>query len=153
MPRIVEERIAGGDFDDGAEIHDRNRRADEFHDTQVVADEQVGQPQVALEVGEQIEDLRLDRDVECRDRLIRNQYRRIERQCARDAEALYRLAAREFVRKAIPTDVRASPTESNRKRFDPAPERRVIGPAVIDQGLGDKIWRAVMRGLSEANGS
>src|SRR6185369_9654830 len=35
MPRIFEERIAGGDFDDGAEIHDRNRRADEFHDAQV----------------------------------------------------------------------------------------------------------------------
>ena len=88
MPRIFEECVAGGDFDDGAEIHHRNRRADEFHDTQVVADEQVGQPQVALEVGEQVEDLRLDRDVERRDRLVRNQHRWIERQCARDAEAL-----------------------------------------------------------------
>ena len=98
-----------------AEIHHRNRRADDFDDTQVVADEQVSQPQVALEVGQQIEDLRLDRHVERRDRLVRDQHRRIERQCARDAETLS-LAAGEFVRKAVPLMPRQP--DAIEQRFD-----------------------------------
>jgi hypothetical protein len=35
-----------------------------------VADEQIGQPELALQVLHQVDDLRLDRDVQRRDRLV-----------------------------------------------------------------------------------
>ena len=40
------------------------------NDREVVRDEEIGQPEVALQVLEQVEDLRLDRDVERGDRLV-----------------------------------------------------------------------------------
>ena len=49
---------------------------------------------------QQVEDLRLDRDVERRDRLVGDDQLRLQRQRARDADALA-LAARELVRVAV----------------------------------------------------
>ena len=54
----------------------------------------------ALQVAQQVEDLRLDRDVERRDRLVGDEQLGVERERARDADALA-LAARELVRVAV----------------------------------------------------
>ena len=70
------------------------------HDVQVVGDEDVGQPEVALQVREQVEDLRLHRHVERGHRLVADDHLRLQRQCAGDPDALP-LAARELVRKAV----------------------------------------------------
>ena len=43
------------------------------HDRQIVADEHIGQLELVLQVGEQVEDLRLHRQVERRDRLVEHQ--------------------------------------------------------------------------------
>jgi hypothetical protein len=40
------------------------------HDVEVVGDEDVGEPELALQVLEEVEDLRLDGDVERGDRLV-----------------------------------------------------------------------------------
>ena len=58
------------------------------------------QPEVALEVAQQVEDLRLDRDVERRHRLVGDDQLRLQRERARDADALA-LAAGELVRVAV----------------------------------------------------
>jgi len=68
-------------------------------DVQVVRDEDVGEAEVALQVLEQVQDLRLNRDVECRDRLVADDQLRVDRERARDTDPLA-LAARELVRES-----------------------------------------------------
>ena len=68
-------------------------------DAEIVRDEQVGEPHLALQVGEEVEHLRLDRDVEGRDRLVGDDQLRLEHQRAGDGDALA-LAAGEHVRVA-----------------------------------------------------
>ena len=67
---------------------------------QVVRDEDDRQPELVLELREQVDDLRLDRDVERGDRLVGDDQLRLQRDRARDADALA-LAAGELVREAV----------------------------------------------------
>ena len=72
--------------------------------------------QLALQVGHEVEDLGLHRHVEGRDGLVGDHQRRVERQRARDADALT-LAARELVGIAV-----------ERRRVEPDGRRRVRHP-------------------------
>ena len=65
-----------------------------------MADEDVGEVELVLQVGEEVEDLRLHREVEGGDRLVEHQQGRVEHQRAGDGDALA-LAAREHVRVAV----------------------------------------------------
>ena len=67
---------------------------------QVVRDEHVGQMHLVLELVEQVDDLRLDRDVERGDRLVEHDQLRVDRQRAGDPDPLA-LAAGELVREAV----------------------------------------------------
>ena len=69
-------------------------------------------PQPVAEVGEQVEDLRADRDVERRDRLVEDDQRRLDDQRAGDGDALA-LAAGEFVRCTFPRRPASRPTSSS----------------------------------------
>ena len=69
-------------------------------DAEVVRDEHVRQLELVLQVVEQVDDLRLDRDVERRDRLVGDDQLRVQRERAGDADPLA-LAARELVRVAV----------------------------------------------------
>ena len=69
------------------------------HDLQVVADEQVAEAALALEPAQEVDDLRLHREVERRGRLVEQDELRLERDGAGDRDALA-LAAGEFVREA-----------------------------------------------------
>ena len=88
------------DLDDLAEVHHGDAVGDVAHDREIVRDEDVRQPEVALQRLEQVHDLRADRDVERRHRLVEDDQLRIERERARDADALP-LAAGELVREAV----------------------------------------------------
>ena len=87
----------GADLGDLAEIHHQHPVGDEAHDVEVVADEDVGQAELLLEVHEQVQHLRLDRLVERRDGLVEDDQARLERERAGDVDALA-LAARQLVR-------------------------------------------------------
>ncbi len=87
------------DLDDLAEVHHRDAVADVLHHRQVVGDEQVGQAELLAQVGEQVQDLGLDRHIERRDRLVADDELGLDRERAGDADALA-LAARELVRVA-----------------------------------------------------
>jgi hypothetical protein len=63
-------RRACRDLDDLAEIHHGDAVGDVLHDRQVVRDEDVGEAEAGLQVAQQVDDLRLDRHVERRDRLV-----------------------------------------------------------------------------------
>jgi hypothetical protein len=67
-----------------------------LHDAEIVRDEEIGEAELALQILQQVDDLRLDRDVERRDRLVADNELRIERERPRDADALA-LSAGEFV--------------------------------------------------------
>ncbi len=64
MERMRVELVAWCALDDPAEVHHRDLVRDVLDDGEVVRDEEVGQPEVALQVGQQVDDLGLDRDVE-----------------------------------------------------------------------------------------
>ena len=99
MPRVFVEFQDWCQLDDAAKIHDGDARADVLHDCEIVGDEQISQPELFLEIGKQIDDLRLDRDVERRYRLVADDQFRRYGERAGDADALA-LAAGEFMRVA-----------------------------------------------------
>ena len=92
---VVVDVVAGSLFGDAAEVHDGDGVADVPDDFEVVGDEQVGQAEVGLEVGEEVEDLGLDGDVEGGDGFVADDELGAQGQGAGDADALA-LAAGEF---------------------------------------------------------
>ena len=97
MQRPLEEICRTGDLHHPAKIEHDDAVRDVAHHRQIVRDEQVGQVQLLLQVDQQVDDLRLDVDVERGDRLVGDDELRRDRQRTRDGDALA-LAAGEFVR-------------------------------------------------------
>ncbi|MNL54267.1 hypothetical protein D3C87_1775860 [compost metagenome] len=64
MARPLEEQVGGRGFHHMAQIHHHHPVGDVVHHAQIVADEDVGEAELFLEVVEQIEHLRLDGDIE-----------------------------------------------------------------------------------------
>ena len=58
------------DLDDPPEVHHRHPVRDMPHNRQVVGDEEVGEALLLLQILQQIDDLRLHRNIQRRDRLI-----------------------------------------------------------------------------------
>src|SRR5208283_4437351 len=83
--------------DDLTEIHDHDGVAHMRDGGEVVGDKQIGEPELSLEVAQEIEDLRADRYVEGGDRLVEHDQLGRQRQRSRDGDALA-VPAREFVR-------------------------------------------------------
>ena len=108
------------------------------HHREVVRDEQIGQPEPLLQVEHQVDDLRLDVDVERRDRLVGHDEIGLDRQRAGDRDALA-LAAGELVREARgPGSGQADEVEQFAAPGR-APPRRVAAHAVRDQRLGEDL--------------
>ena len=141
--RLAEELLGGGDLDHAPEIHDHHPIREMLDHAEVVADEQVGQPQLVAQRNEQVEHLRLDRDVERRDRLVADEdirgapparaqcrcapagRRRIGADSGRDSSGRGRPAAASRRR-----SLAAPPPKQCRAR--PAPRRRGRRPACAD---------------------
>lgn len=75
---IRENPIPRTTFDNLPEIHDRHPVAHMLHDAQVVADHDVGKAKPLLQLQEQIDDLRPDRDIKGRNGLIEHDDFRIK---------------------------------------------------------------------------
>jgi hypothetical protein len=106
--------------------------ADVVDDAQVMSDEQISQAKAFLEFQEQIEDLRLYRNVQRRDGLVGHDESRIESQSTRDADALP-LPAAEPVRKAA--HVLRPQAHKSQELCDPVDAFLVIAGAVNQQWL------------------
>ena len=100
MPRIGENLGGRGVFDHLAEIHDRDMVGQILDDAEVVGNEEIGEVALDLQFLEQVEDLRLDRDIERAGRLVEHQEFRFEDDGAGDGDALA-LATGEFVGIAV----------------------------------------------------
>src|SRR6185503_11053615 len=68
-----------------------------FNHTKIVGNEQIGEAKFLLHIHQQIEDLSLDGNVQCRDRFVADHKLGLNNQRARDADALA-LATTEGVR-------------------------------------------------------
>ena len=100
MARVLEDLLPAALLDDAAEIHHRHPVAHMLDHAEVVADHDVGQAHLVLELEQQVDDLGADRDVERRHRLVADHQLGLQDQGAGDADALA-LAARELVRVAV----------------------------------------------------
>src|SRR5215510_2794337 len=100
MQRIAVQLITVGDLDHPSKIHDRDTMAQVPDHAEIMGNEQVGELELLAEFFEEIDDLRLDRHVERRDRLVANNEFGPQRERARNADALA-LPAAHFVGVAI----------------------------------------------------
>ena len=98
--RTRKQRTRRPDLLDPPAVHHRDLVGDVLDDTDVVRDEQVRHTELALQLAQQVQDLRLHRHIECRGRLVADDQLRRYRQRARDRDALA-LAARELMRIAL----------------------------------------------------
>jgi hypothetical protein len=64
------EQVTSGHFNETSEVHDSDARCHVAHHREIMADEEVRQPETVLEVAHQVQHLRLHRHVERRGRLV-----------------------------------------------------------------------------------
>jgi len=88
MGGVCEDGLRVSDLADLPQEHHADPVGDVLHDAEVVGDEQVCQAQLFLEVGQQVEDLRLDRDVQGGDGLVAHDESGVEREGAGDSDPL-----------------------------------------------------------------
>ena len=89
-----------GVFNNLPEIHHRNPIGNMFDHGQIVRDEHIRQPELALQILQQIDHLRLHRYIECRHRFIANDQTGLDRQRPRDTDTLT-LTTGKFMRIAL----------------------------------------------------
>src|SRR5437667_11285754 len=97
-PRV--QSIGRGDLDDLSQVHHRDSIGDVADHGEVMRNEQVGDPELALESLKKVDDLGLDRDVQRAYRFVTDNEIGFNGQRPGDADALA-LSAREFVRVAV----------------------------------------------------
>ena len=99
VPRVLEDRLDGTLLDEPAGVEDADAVAHLRDRAEVVADEEDRGVELRLELGDEVEDLRLDRRVEAGRRLVEDQERRVLGERHRDHDPLLH-AAGELVRVA-----------------------------------------------------
>ena len=151
VDRLGVELLGGRELHDLAEVHDRDAVGDVAHDRRGRGRRRGSvRPKLVLEVVEQVDDLRLDRDVERRDRLVEHDQLRLQRQRAGDPDALA-LAAGELVREAV--DVLGAQADDARAARGALPCRSRRPTARAAAAASPTICPTRLRGFSDANGS
>jgi hypothetical protein len=113
-------------FHDGAAIHDNDAVGEMRDHREVVRNEEIGDAEAIAQIGEEVEDCRLDGDIERGNRLVAYQQVGFARHRARDADALL-LATRELMWIAIAVSRREA--HEIEESIDPLIERRAAQPA------------------------
>ena len=99
MARRAQHILSRAFFHNAAEIHHRNPVRDMAHNAKIMADQHKGQAQIAYQIAQQIDHLRLHRNIQGADGFIPDDQARIARERARNRDALA-LPARKFMRPA-----------------------------------------------------
>ena len=134
MARLAEDFDGRPLLDHVAEVHHAHRVGEVLDQRQVVRNQQIGQAVLLLDVREQVEDLRANRNVECRGRLVEYQQPRLQRDRARHRDALA-LAAAELVRVSLDRGRRQA---DHVEQFgDASIELGACEPLVGEDGLGN----------------
>jgi hypothetical protein len=88
MQRPTEEILTIGHLHHLSHIHHGNAITDMFDDSKVMGDEKISETQLISQVHQEVQDLCLDRNIQSRDRFIRNDEIRIEGNCPGNADSL-----------------------------------------------------------------
>ena len=136
MLRRREDLVRVCDLDELAAVHHGDAVAHMPHGGEVVRDEEVREPETALKIHQEVEDLRPDRDVERRHRLVADDQRGVGRKGAGDRHAL-----------ALPTGELERPplaevgteTHELEQLGDAATVPPLLTAAQQHQGLGDDL--------------
>ena len=119
-------------------MHDGDAVADVFHDPQVVRDEEVGQLELALEVLEQVDDLRLNRHVQGRNGLVGDDEVRVDRERPRETDSLP-LAARKLMRIRLGAPLRVGVVNREREATPETPTWNVV---IVTTGIARRWFQA-----------
>ena len=106
---IAEDAVDVAELDDPAEVHHSDLVGDVLDHGEVVRHEQVREAELLLQADDEVEDLRLHRDVERRHGLVEDEHRGLEGEGTGDADALA-LATGELVGVAV-RHLRVEPDE------------------------------------------
>ena len=124
VERRCEEPLRGGGLHDLPEVHHVHPVADVEDHREVVGDEQVREPQLPLEVLQEVQDLGLDAHVEGGRGLVQDDELRVQREGPGDPDALS-LAAAELVGEPVQVlRVQADPGEEGRHAGADLPARQ-----------------------------
>ena len=123
-------------LDDAAKIHYGDLIADMTDDRQIVGDEDVGEAELPLQFLQEIDDLRLDREVERGDRLITDDQFGIDRQRSANGDTL-RLSTRKLVWK--PFGKMRSDADEVEQLADASPSACSAMKTVDIESLGDEV--------------
>jgi len=85
---VPEQRSLVGEFDDAAQIHDGDTVRDVLNDREVMRYEEVRNTIFVLKIHQQIDDLSLDRDIKCGNRLVTHNQLWLDRERSCDSYAL-----------------------------------------------------------------
>ena len=88
VSRRVKQGRGGGDFHHPPQVQDHHPVTQVLHHVQVMRNEQQGQPQLLAQADQQVDDLRLDRHVQRRQRLVGDDEAWLRSQRAGNAQAL-----------------------------------------------------------------
>src|SRR6266567_7642067 len=135
VPGAGEQAALVGVFDDPAQIHDRDARGDVLDHREIVSDEHVGELEPPLQIGEQIDHLRLYGHIERGNRFVAHDQSRLRGKRARDADPLS-LTAGELVCVA-PSMLRREPDQ--RKQFRDTVTLTTDGQTVERERLGEHL--------------
>ena len=121
MSRLAIHRLRLAQLDHVAQVHHSNAIADVLNNRKVMRDEQIGQIEFFLQILQQIDDLRLNGDIQRRDRLVSHDQLGIGSQCTGKSDTLT-LSARKLVRIAIGLRLaKAPPCPAARRHAHRAP--------------------------------
>jgi hypothetical protein len=138
---VGEQRARGRTFDDPPGVHDMNPVGSAGHHAHIVGDQQDRHAEAGLEVVEQRQNLRLNRDIEGRGGLIGDQQFGLAREGDGDHDPLA-LASGKLV--GIGTELGLGPRETHQtEHLGRSIERMGLAPTpVLPQGLGDLVTDA-----------
>jgi hypothetical protein len=145
---VVEQIALLGPLDDAARIHDDDLVGDVGDDAEVVGDQDHRRVEVLLQPPDQLDDLRLDRDVERGRRLVGDQHVGIARKRHRDHRALSHPAG-ELVREVVDARLRVRDADLLQKLDCPPFRRplvdRLMRPDRLDDLIADPVDRVQRR--------
>src|SRR5690606_12547468 len=131
-----EDLLARAELDDLAAVHDGDAPREHLDDREVVRDEDAREAVLALQLGEQLEDLGLDRDVERRGQLVRDEELGAQGERTGDAHALA-LTARELVRVTVAHQSRQ--VHLVEELLDALLQLRALGDLLQQERLADRL--------------
>ena len=136
MSRIGKDLVDRAGLDDVAGVHDVDAIGDAGHHPQVVGDHDDGHAKLVPEALDQIENLRLDGDVEGRGRLVGYEKLWLAAQRHRDHHPLTH-AARELVRVVVDAVAGGRDTDQLQQLDGPPAGRRAVQPLVQLERFAD----------------